>query len=110
MTRPNKLWGVEQKMHNQSEKLKLALPIIIGFVVIILLTFYVPDIWTSNRNYRASQKPRATEKMARFRSCLIEAGFIEGMPDGDFTLDPVHEMVDGVKPSKLSSTVSLTGF
>lgn len=38
--------------------------------------------------------------MAPLRTCLRDAGFVVGMPGGDFVLDPIHETVDGVKTVK----------
>jgi hypothetical protein len=87
-------------MDRYHRELKIILPTAFGVIAIVVLSFFVPDIWTSNRNYKASQKPSAAEKLERFRSCLLDAGFVEGMPNGDFSLDPIHEVVDGVQTIK----------
>lgn len=67
--------------------------------------FCAPDILCARYPDVEAQLPREPEagrdrKMAPLRTCLTDAGFVEGMTDGDFVLDPIHETVDGVKTVK----------
>ena len=71
-----------------------------GVVIVVALTAVFPGIWDTKRSEHLDQALTAAEKLSRLRSCLKDAGLIEGVPDGDFYLKPTMETVDGVETVK----------